>query len=337
MLKPTLFIGSSSEAKSLVKDVHTRIQDSAAVKTWYHDTFFPGEHPLDALRREVLQSDFALLVVTPDDAVVKRDEGGFSARDNVLFELGMFMGSLGPRRSFYLVVNDHRGGMRRDVNIPTDLAGITRLQVTRTDDAAKFSSDVGAECARLEKAISRGQNNLELNLLPSTSLAIGYFSNFVLQVCKQLITMSDLKVGDIAHDCRNDSFDLNIVLPDRGLDSGHEGFSRFTRTRQLEQIVVKSDNSPRTFPFFVDSHVVPDAKTGLPRVQLYDCPTTLLAAREAIQLAVTRGTTRDEVEAMEQREINNFDRTLRRLLTEPIAANFRNNIRIIQANDLPTK
>jgi hypothetical protein len=337
MPKPTLFIGSSTEAKPIVKDIHTRLQDTATIRTWYHDTFFPGEHPLDALRREILQADYALLVVTPDDSIIKRDQPGFTARDNILFELGMFMGALGPRRSFYFVVADHRHGQARDVNVPSDLAGITRLQVTRTDDDSAYNSDVGAECVRLEAAIARGQNNLELSLLPSTSLAIGYFSNFVLQVCKTLINKSDLMVGDTIHDCRDDSFDFHIVLPDKGIDSGHEGFSKFTRTHQLSPIVVKSDTSPRTFPFFVDSQLYQDSKTGKTRVRLYDCPTTLLAAREAIQLAFSRGTTQDELDAMERREVANFDRTLRRLLREPSAANFYNNIKLVYANTLPTK
>lgn len=335
MQKPTLFIGSSNEAKSIAKDIHTRLQDTAIIRTWYHDTFFPGEHPLDALKREILQADYALLVVTPDDSVIRRNQPGFTARDNILFELGMFMGALGPRRSFYFIVSDHRNGQIRDVSIPSDLAGITRLQVTRRDDDNAYNSDMGAECILLESAIGRGQDNMELSLLPSTSLAIGYFHNFVLQVCKTLIKKADLLVGSVLHDCRDDSFDFHIVLPDKGIDSGHDGFSRFTRTRQLTQIVVKSDDSPRTFPFFVDSQLYQDSKTGKTRVRLYDCPTTLLAAREAIQLAFSRGTTRVEMEALERREVANFDRTLRRLLNEPSAANFRDNIQLVYANSLP--
>jgi len=337
MPKPTLFIGSSTEAKPIVKEVLTRLQDTVTIKTWYHGTFFPGEHPLDALRREILQADYALLVVTPDDAVVKREEAGFTARDNILFELGMFMGTLGPRRSFYLIIFDHRGGKVRDVNVPSDLAGITRLQVTRTDDEKQFESDLGVECVQLERAILRGQKNLELSLLPSTSLAIGYFSNFVLQVCETLVHTPKLKVGRAVHDCRDDSFDFYIVLPDTGIDSGHEGFGKFTRTRGLQPIEVKSNKSPRKFPFFVDSERYRHPASGKMRVRLYDCPTTLLAAREAIQLAVSRGTTEDEIHALERREVQNFDRTLRRLLKEPSAANFADNIHIVYANDLPKK
>ena len=265
---------------------------------------------------------------------MKRAVPGFTARDNVLFELGMFMSALGPRRSFYLVITDQRGGAKREVNIPSDLAGITRLQVAQTDDNAQFKSDLGAECVRLEAAIARAQNNLELSLLPSTSLAIGYFHNFVLQVCKTLINITDLKVGSVVHDCHNDSFDFHVVLPDRGLDSGHEGFKKFTRARNLTRLEVEGSVGARRFPFFVDSELHRDPQTGQMRAQLYDCPTTLLAAREAIRLAVPPATTQEEIEAMEKREVENFDKTLRRLLKEPSAAEFHDNIKLVYANTL---
>lgn len=335
--KPTLFIGSSTEAKSIVRDIHTRLQDTAIISTWYHDTFFLGEHPLESLRREILQADYALLVVTPDDPIIKRDQQGFTARDNILFELGMFMGALGPRRSFYLVISDHQDGAAREVNIPSDLVGITRLQVTRTDDDAQYDSDLGGACINLEKAIKRGQNNLELNLLPSTSLAIGYFDNFVAQVCKTLVNKANLAVGETVHDCRNGNFDFFIVLPNRGLDFGAEGVTKFTRIRGLSPITVESATGHRTFPFFVDSQIYNDPETGTTRVRLYDCPTTLLAAREAIRLALPLSTTQDEMEAMERREVQNFDRTLRRLLKEPKAAEFCDNVRLVYASDLPKK
>jgi predicted nucleotide-binding protein len=102
MEKPRLFIGCSSEAIKLAKKIQVNLDDVADVKIWNQDTFFPGEHTLEALQREVLQTDFALLLVTPDDKIQKRKKAGYSVRDNILFELGMFMGVLGPKRSFYL-------------------------------------------------------------------------------------------------------------------------------------------------------------------------------------------------------------------------------------------
>jgi predicted nucleotide-binding protein len=52
-----------------------------------------------ALVRNAREVDFAALVLTPDDLIVKAGEERPVARDNVLFEAGLFMGSCPPGRS----------------------------------------------------------------------------------------------------------------------------------------------------------------------------------------------------------------------------------------------
>src|SRR5437016_2829076 len=109
MSKPTLFIGSSTESKSIMHKIESILSEYCDVKVWDKDVFRVGDITLEALHREVVQSHFALLIIYPDDEIVKREESGYTARDNVLFELGLFMGVLGRYRSFCLLVSDKRG------------------------------------------------------------------------------------------------------------------------------------------------------------------------------------------------------------------------------------
>lgn len=327
MPKPTLFIGSSSEAMEIAEKVHQLVEDIAEVKIWNQDTFFPGEHPLESLRREILTTDFALLIITPDDEIIKRGNIGYTARDNILFELGMFMGVLGPRRGFYLVVTDKRSDPTKEVIIPSDLVGITRLQVTLEKDR-ELGLSIRRTVTDLKDAIRRGLDNIEISLLPSTSLAIGYFNNFVLEVCRTLITLTEFKVGEVTADLTRDNFDFYIVLPNNAFDASAAGALRFARGRQLTQISINGRTGSRNFPFYVDS-VIADG-----RVSLFDFPTTLRAAHEAIRFAMPPSTTQREIELLEQREIANFERTLRRLLRDPNYADFRDNIKLIYKSDL---
>lgn len=58
----------------------------------------------EALANALGQFDFAILILTPDDTAVSGGRSKNVARDNVIFELGPFMGALGRDRTF--VVSD---------------------------------------------------------------------------------------------------------------------------------------------------------------------------------------------------------------------------------------
>ena len=139
MNKPSIFIGSSSEAKNIAHTIKSNLSEYADVRVWDQENIFnPGDQYLDSLRRQILLSDFALLIIYPDDEIVKRNEVGYTPRDNVLLELGLFMGALGKFRGFYVTISDKRNGEDKEPNIPSDLAGLTKLRLTLVDDDAQM-------------------------------------------------------------------------------------------------------------------------------------------------------------------------------------------------------
>jgi predicted nucleotide-binding protein len=46
------------------------------------------------------ETDFAAFVVTADDVTASRGRRKASPRDNVVFEIGLFMGAIGRERTF---------------------------------------------------------------------------------------------------------------------------------------------------------------------------------------------------------------------------------------------
>jgi len=118
MVKPSLFIGSSSEGVEFARAVRTLLDRDVEASLWNEGFFKLGSTFIETLVNSIARFDFAVLLLTPDDLVSSRDKESFGPRDNVIFELGLFMGRLGRSRTF--IVHEFEPKLK----IPTDLSGV---------------------------------------------------------------------------------------------------------------------------------------------------------------------------------------------------------------------
>jgi len=147
--RPVLFIGSSAEALPIMREIQSGFaHDDILVKPWTWNIFQPSSYPVDDLLAAVRQSDFAVLVVSPDDRVASRG-GRFDApRDNVIYELGLAMGHLGRQRTVIVVP---RG---EDLKIPSDLAGLNAITFNVGPEGDLVAA-IGPVCNELRALIKR--------------------------------------------------------------------------------------------------------------------------------------------------------------------------------------
>lgn len=117
-----IFIGSSAEAIPVTDALVSLLDHQFTPVPWYGDVFAPGSFTIEGLLKEVSAADFAVFVFAPDDVLKLRAHEWHAVRDNVLFELGLFLSRLGRERCFFLVPRD-----AKDLRIPSDLQGITPL------------------------------------------------------------------------------------------------------------------------------------------------------------------------------------------------------------------
>ncbi len=122
------------------------LDHSCEVTLWSQGVFGLGEGSLEALVRRMGDFDFAVLVLTADDLVESRGQRRQSPRDNVLLELGMFIGRLGPTRTF--AVYDRTAGIK----LPSDLAGVTMADY-RLYSSGNLDASLGSACTRIKRAI----------------------------------------------------------------------------------------------------------------------------------------------------------------------------------------
>lgn len=125
---PKLFIISSSEAKPIAYAIRDGLKSDVFSTVWDDGVFFAGGYPLEALEKQVAESDFAVAIAEPDDIIRSRGRQSPTLRDNVLFELGLFMGKLSRYRA--IVVHPRV----KNLWIPSDLQGLTVIPYEAGDD-----------------------------------------------------------------------------------------------------------------------------------------------------------------------------------------------------------
>jgi CRP/FNR family cyclic AMP-dependent transcriptional regulator len=117
--EPVIFIGSSTEGAGLAQGIAGQLNLPDQIRLWNENVFQPSEHTMEGLERQLDESDFAVLVLTPDDIVESRGSEQPAPRDNLLLELGLFMGRIGRKRTIFVVPKGSK------LKIPSDLLGIS--------------------------------------------------------------------------------------------------------------------------------------------------------------------------------------------------------------------
>jgi len=151
--KIRVFVISSVEALPVARAIENAFKhDPFATIVWANGVFRVTNYTLESLENELDVCDFAVAIAHPDDQTKIRDEDWPTPRDNVVFELGFFMGRLGRSRA---ILMEPQGGR---VKLPSDLAGITTIRYRfETKDTA---AHMGPACNELRDHIMRLGRNI---------------------------------------------------------------------------------------------------------------------------------------------------------------------------------
>jgi len=148
MTRPALFVGSSSEGLRIAEAVQVVLDPVCEVELWTQGIFGLTQGTLESLVLALSRFDFALLVLTADDMTVSRGSQRPAARDNVLFELGLFIGALSRDRTFMLYDRTNPPAL------PSDLAGIS-APTFAPHTSGNLEAALGAPCAKIRNTVER--------------------------------------------------------------------------------------------------------------------------------------------------------------------------------------
>ncbi|MBO0938704.1 nucleotide-binding protein [Fibrella sp. HMF5335] len=321
-MKPRLFIGSSSESIAFLNEVKLYIEPHVDVVAWTHkDVFSPNKGTLESLVKQTKLSDFSILIATKDDIVDIPSRGitKQTARDNVIFEFGLFLGATSLNRAFLLA--------EEGIDLPSDMLGVSVLNFST--DSTKYNY-FQKKCDEILSIVNQMNGIGELGFVPSTALAIGYFHSFVKRTCEEISRQKRVTVE--RNNVSINSFQLYVIIPDDLDESGVDSFKEnFNISRDLEPAsTVEINPTKRGYPFHFKIDPPGQDLSGSIDAKLYDVPTTLNTILEALKLYYPSsqiGTDRER-ENLEKRELKNFGSVLKYLISKNSWT--KNNVQVLE-------
>ena len=145
-MKPKLFIGSSVEGLNVAYAIQQNLTYDAESTVWDQGVFELSRTTIESLNAILDKVDFGVFIFSPDDVVVMRGQESSVVRDNVLFELGLFIGKLGRDRVFFIIPDGS------EIHLPTDLLGVTpgKYNPNREDKSIQAATGVTSNQIRTQ-------------------------------------------------------------------------------------------------------------------------------------------------------------------------------------------
>lgn len=142
-----LFIGCSVEDLEIARTFQFNLNhDPVEVEIWTDNIFLASSYTITDLLSKLNQSDFAIFIMSGNDIIESRGKKLLTPRDNVVFELGLFMGKLTNDRVMMIKPKGEK------LKIPSDLLGLRLLEY---DPSTKnLSAALGPACFEMRAVIN---------------------------------------------------------------------------------------------------------------------------------------------------------------------------------------
>jgi len=177
MRKPRIFIASAVESLDVADAFNVNLDHQAEVTVWKNG-FALSQNTIDSLVKIAESVDFAIFIFTPDDIAKIRNQQQHIVRDNVVFELGLFIGTLGKERCFIVKPRD------TDLHFPTDLLGLTPADYNGERSDGNLEAAVNHPCVLIKKEVAKlGLISQNLDIPTKARRKVGY----------------NYKLGDVEH------------------------------------------------------------------------------------------------------------------------------------------
>jgi hypothetical protein len=291
--KRNIFIGCSKKERSLAEQAKEVLESDFDVTIWDDslwetstEAFKLNDSILQGLLRSSLQFDFAIMIGTTDDKVEKKGEIVLQARDNVLFELGLFMGRMGLRNCAFIV--------DRQLDIMEDLKGIILSKFEYNNET---SFKIAAE--KVKQSFIKNQD-CAVNFFPSATLAAAYFENLILPTYYYLVGSNGLEIEGEKYK----NWKFKIVIPKSLAKDVNVQFQSYKNDNEIKGLTIEAPGRVRKL--LLETNI----ENGIPVI--VDFPTILAGINHAIKHLLPNefNQTSEDYAKILERELERFKTSL---------------------------
>lgn len=256
MRKPRVFIASSAESLHIADAINVNLDHQTEPTVWKNG-FSLSQNTIDTLINISDSVDFAVFVFTPDDLITIRNQDKHITRDNVIFELGLFTGTLGKERCFIVKPRE------KELHLPSDLLGLTPADYNGDRSDGNIEAAINNPCTLIKNEINK--LGLRSENVPSpqlkkrnknTQITIGKIEEEVLKelIKGHICTPDGVLSQDLFNNIKgiqNSDISLSIIklersgLIDRSISSdGHYDYYTFRITESGIDYAIEIPSSP---------------------------------------------------------------------------------------------
>lgn len=156
--KPQVFIASSVEGLDVAYAAQELLEYNAECTVWDQGVFEPSSYTIPDLIERLKITDYGIFVFSLDDTAKIRGKEEEIVRDNVILELGLFMGAIGQKNCFIIIPNSSD-----KIHLPTDLAGITMLKYNAKRKDGNLKAALGPSINKIRNVIN---NKITKKVIP---------------------------------------------------------------------------------------------------------------------------------------------------------------------------
>lgn len=141
-MTPKMFIGCSAMSLEIARAVQESLGPDIETQIWNQGHFRPSSTILNSVVKASTDFDYGLFILS----VNEKDD----SRDNIMLEMGIFIGQMGFDRVFLMVPQNSTG-----FSLPSDLMGFVTLEYDNANLNNDISVSLSALCNKIRREIKR--------------------------------------------------------------------------------------------------------------------------------------------------------------------------------------